>query len=340
MTQFLTGDALSRRIRDVASGANARLAVAFWGRGAPSELFGPGVAGRDDLRIICDIGMGGTNPEALADLGAPGRDGIRHCENLHAKVYLSDAGVVVGSANASSNGIGNLADPSRLTEAGTFSDAHSPAWDAAAAWFEDLWTRATVVDADAMDRSSRTFVDRARASGEQVEFRAGPAARSFLDYNPDVHELVLVSWYTDVPGAGEFPNVADMAFRNGVQLRHHLARGDVDVMNMWMVDVHLDEDDRAAGELAPRLFYLNAQRDEPARSGEYPVIYYQRRDATLPQAPFELDATLCAAVLEVVNRDEFGALRDVDGAEPWRIADHINLMRDFWRAVREAYPGA
>ena len=86
---FLTGGKLSDRIVEVVKGDDARIAVAFWGNEAQKKL---GITHRTDLRIICDISMGGTNPAELAKLGAPSIKNLRYRDNFHAKIYLSDDG--------------------------------------------------------------------------------------------------------------------------------------------------------------------------------------------------------------------------------------------------------
>ncbi len=50
--------------------------------------------------------MGGSNPKELRALGAPDNRRIKHLRGLHAKVYLSNKGLITNSANASNNGIG------------------------------------------------------------------------------------------------------------------------------------------------------------------------------------------------------------------------------------------
>lgn len=339
MTEFLIGGALGDRIRNIARGGDARLAVAFWGKGAAGELFGPGHLDRDDLRIVCDLGMGATNPEALAELGAPRRDGLRHRPGLHGKVYLSAAGLVVGSANASSNGIGLGADPAGLIEVGTFSAAGSPAWQAAAAWFETLWARAEAIDAAAMDSAWANWRLRSIGRDGQAGGRADAPVRSIRDYDPDRDGLVHVCWYDDAPAVDEPRDIPNLAYRNDLPLCNRLARDDTDVLGSWMLDVFLDEDNgHAMARPAPELFFLNARLDDYKGDEDYPILYYQRTDAPLPPAPFRLDNQLCRVVVDVINRDEFGALRDVQDAEPWRIADHLDLMRAFWSAVRQAHP--
>lgn len=84
----------------------ARLAVAFWGLGAARNL---GISERRDcVEIICNLSQGGTNPDEIRSLmGLPqvGCDRILQNDRLHAKVYLFDDLAIVGSSNASTNGL-------------------------------------------------------------------------------------------------------------------------------------------------------------------------------------------------------------------------------------------
>ena len=98
MTEFLTGKALSTRIREVMAGGRPRMSVAFLGSGWPGELFGG--AAPEDLRVVCDLAMGMTVRAALTAGGAPDNPDLRHLPSteMHGKVYLSKAGAVVCSA--------------------------------------------------------------------------------------------------------------------------------------------------------------------------------------------------------------------------------------------------
>jgi hypothetical protein len=88
--------------------------------------------------------MGGTNPRELEKLGAPDNARLAHLKGLHAKVYISDRGAIVTSANASNNGIGFI-DVAGLVEAGTFHDVGSDLYERASEWFDAIWDRSTVI---------------------------------------------------------------------------------------------------------------------------------------------------------------------------------------------------
>jgi hypothetical protein len=104
----LSGEEALEVIRaQMAESRSATLAVAFWGAGAIESL---GIDTRDrPLKIICNLAQGGTNPEvvrALRKLLHVGPKNVLQNDRLHAKVYLFDKVAVVGSSNASTNGLG------------------------------------------------------------------------------------------------------------------------------------------------------------------------------------------------------------------------------------------
>lgn len=104
-TEFLTGEALTARIREVMKGNKPRMCVAFLGPDWLDELFEGSVP--DGLRVVCDLRMGMTTRYALEAGGAPENDRLRHLPDseMHAKVYLSEDGAVVCSANASTSAL-------------------------------------------------------------------------------------------------------------------------------------------------------------------------------------------------------------------------------------------
>ncbi|MET4735435.1 hypothetical protein ABIE64_004181 [Thalassospira sp. MBR-102] len=86
-------------IQGICSEPNAKIAVAFWGRGAFSQL-----QVRSDTKVICNLTMGGTNPYEIEKMLNDGVN-IRHNPFLHAKFYLGSSSAVLGSSNASANGL-------------------------------------------------------------------------------------------------------------------------------------------------------------------------------------------------------------------------------------------
>jgi hypothetical protein len=92
--------------RVVATGRPARAAVAFWGRDAANSLgISEELIKQRGLEVICDLESGCCDPDMIRTLLKLGAK-VRRLAKLHAKVYLGNGEIVVGSANASANGLG------------------------------------------------------------------------------------------------------------------------------------------------------------------------------------------------------------------------------------------
>jgi hypothetical protein len=155
MQSFLDDRQLAPAIKHVLQGSAVRCAVAFWGNGAAGALFDErGLP--EDAKIICEIGMGCSNPDELTKLGAPNNPKLKFMAGLHAKVYISSKGLVVGSANASDNGIGFFKS-AKLIEAGTFHEPESETYKQGAEWFERTFQGCKQIDTEALERAGRLW---------------------------------------------------------------------------------------------------------------------------------------------------------------------------------------
>lgn len=102
--RFLTEREIDAEIkRQLAAGSSLKAAVAFWGAGAQEALQIKGFHGR--VKIVCNLRMGGTNPHEIEKLTKLRSVTVKHRDDLHAKVYLFDNAAIVGSSNASANGL-------------------------------------------------------------------------------------------------------------------------------------------------------------------------------------------------------------------------------------------
>lgn len=160
MAKFLDHKQVRSAVHAVIAGDDVRCAVAFWGDGAFKALFGTKTRA-SKARVICDLSMGGTNPEELVLLGAPDNAKLKHLSGLHAKLYLSNAGMVVTSANASNRGIG-FVEPAALTECGTAHRPNTTAFRRAVKWFETIWKSADDVDPKALTAARAAWARRPR----------------------------------------------------------------------------------------------------------------------------------------------------------------------------------
>ncbi|WP_323038595.1 hypothetical protein [Gemmobacter sp.] len=123
---FLTGSQIQQAVLEVMRGGNRRCAVAFWSK---NWVNGAGIDWAD-TRIVLDVSMGMTSPEAIETLVVQGAI-VRHCLGFHGKMYLSDLGAVIGSANASRNGVGLPQQTAGYIEIATFIPAGCAAYHAA-----------------------------------------------------------------------------------------------------------------------------------------------------------------------------------------------------------------
>ena len=177
---FLQGDELSSQIRKICSGKKVRCAVAFWGKGMAGSLF-PNPK-KQDIRIICDISMGATSRSALKELGAPENSDLKVCDGLHGKVYLSEFGAVIGSSNASDNGIGRISGQGgKLLEAGVFCSTESAAYTGASKWFDKVFEASGSVDEKKLSEAQE-FSRELRLQGDWDKMKRLPLLTRLRDY--------------------------------------------------------------------------------------------------------------------------------------------------------------
>jgi len=159
---FLSSENYLDQVKQLAdSSCNLSLAVAFWGDGS-EKLFESWQG--ESLRILCNLGSGGTNPYVIRRLLALAntRCGIemRTLDDLHAKVMLGDSAALIGSANFSANGLGLEGDEcSGWCEAGLFTNEPKQL-DDARTWFEIIWSRAASISEEALRQAEENWKKR------------------------------------------------------------------------------------------------------------------------------------------------------------------------------------
>ena len=162
---FLTGVDIQNQVRTITSrSGEVMAAVAYWGKGAAERT---GLSGHQDptcVRIICDLLSGACNPneiQALQQLGFS----IKTLDRLHAKVWIGGDDVIVGSANASQNGL--LGEGEKAADANVEAAvlSHDPGLARRlAAWFELQWGASSDIEKRHLVRA-RQIWKRHRQSG-------------------------------------------------------------------------------------------------------------------------------------------------------------------------------
>jgi hypothetical protein len=134
--KFLDGrDATAEIKKHVDESKEVRMAVAFWGEGAAEDL--GLLKKREAATVICNLKMGGTNPKEIRAL-MDGGVRVSQCDTLHGKVYLFDRLAIVGSSNASANGLSlQGTELSGWHEANLVSD-NPDVYADASSWFDNL----------------------------------------------------------------------------------------------------------------------------------------------------------------------------------------------------------
>lgn len=215
--EFLVGRHLADRVRTICMEREVDCAVAFWGPTVRATLFPRWNEG--GVRIVCDIAMGCNSQVALTNLGAPENARLRVHDGLHTKMYLSASGAVVGSCNASLNGLGRDSVDPRNLEVGTFLPAGSKAWRDAKKWFDDLFANGSVgLDARQLARAPAIARDPGPRIGPEGR-RSGSLLDLVRSYPESFHDtLLLGEWeglepdevdeeqasYEDAERSGEF----------------------------------------------------------------------------------------------------------------------------------------
>lgn len=184
---FLNGRAAAREIVKLVEGSQTvRLAVAFWGVGATDAL-GLGHA-HDRVTLICNLKMGGTNPHEIRRLQDVGVTVLQK-DDLHSKVYIGDYSAIVGSSNASANGLSmQAAEQDGWIEANVLVSDPDTYRDIVK-WFEDIQLNSKPVSNSDLEaartlwrrRRSKLIISRAGTISLYDAVRAEP--ESFADRN-------------------------------------------------------------------------------------------------------------------------------------------------------------
>lgn len=143
-----------------------RIAVAFWGSGALEEL---GLGNRGDVHILLELSAGATNPREVQKLMRKFPRRVRMLDRLHAKAWIADSGVLIGSANASANGLGFEGEESdHWRELGMTSNDPKIITQSQA-WFDKQWKQSRPITPADLDAAKQLWARRRAARPELNE---------------------------------------------------------------------------------------------------------------------------------------------------------------------------
>jgi hypothetical protein len=141
MPKFLKDGEILEAVKDVINGGtDCKLAVAYWDNGA-AEKIGVDSAKGEKVHIICDPWGGACSKDELLALSKNPRVKLRHLKDLHAKVYMTPKGAIVGSANASTKGLGKSDGQTINHEAAVQFGSNEDCSDLRD-WFDSKWKTA------------------------------------------------------------------------------------------------------------------------------------------------------------------------------------------------------
>lgn len=144
---FLTGTKIRTEVQRISRRpGKLRAAVAYWGDGAAERT---GLSERENpeqVRIICDLLSGACNPGEIKALMQRGIR-VKTLDRLHAKVWTNGNEVILGSANASHNGLPVTNEDARQANIETAFLSKEPSLaQELERWFKGQWKAATKID--------------------------------------------------------------------------------------------------------------------------------------------------------------------------------------------------
>ena len=137
---FLTDNEIRTAIqRLVERGGDLRVAVAYWGKNGATHtgVASRGPSDRKNVRIICDLNSGACNPSEIRELQKLGFE-VRTLDHLHAKVWIGETDVILGSANASTSGLADECELGSSIEAALLVQDPTLA-QVLRTWFDRKW---------------------------------------------------------------------------------------------------------------------------------------------------------------------------------------------------------
>ena len=185
IAKLITEDAALTEIKKLGKGQEVRFAVAFWGTGSADNL---NIEATAEAKVLCNLQSGCCDPDEIAKL--KNMDGVTVLTHpsLHAKVYLSPKGALVGSSNASTNGLAMDYESARgWREANLLVEDQQLLADLGA-WFTERWAEGKRITKPMLAAARKKWADRKRRSviGEHSERELtllGSALRSPEQYD-------------------------------------------------------------------------------------------------------------------------------------------------------------
>jgi hypothetical protein len=322
------------------------VAVAFIGAGWKDYI-----TVRPELRVVVSPGLG-SNPRAIVELAdALGWDNVLLLEDLHAKLYVGQDAVLIGSANLSRNAF----EPGRQREVCVMLRDEESLSQAQKIFerYVSLARDAFPTEQECIDRVEKLRRQRRHAQAHGVPLpdsdeRSGdePTPEDLLPtfghYRPDRDGRVLCAWYGP-SGDYDYTDAVPVAVQEDIVYECHVAPDDLNPEDEWILgyrarvnEPHLTH--LGHGERRPWLFYVHEVFENGCDEEGYETLCIQRESLRVPPKPFdESEPRFVDAFHDVMNREAFRSLRWETNEKRWRLREHTELNSLFFAALQEQY---
>lgn len=163
---FLSNQSILEQVRNLVNeDGDVRAAVAFWGSKAVDQT---GITHKRNgcVRVLCDLFSGSCNPNEIQTLLNCSNVKVRTLYGMHAKVWANGDHVIVGSANASMNGLGFEPGGSNV-EAAVELRSRAEAKQVRK-WFKMNWKDASKVDQQVLAQAKNVWDKRQKNAPNRI----------------------------------------------------------------------------------------------------------------------------------------------------------------------------
>jgi len=212
--EFVTGAEYRKAVSEVICSPENEIVyivVAFWGVGAAKLIKKALKAHNADIRIVCNLTSGGTNPSVIRDLMTlHPRVTVRQNNSLHAKVVRGASRMVVGSANWSSNGLGlNGTELDGWVEAGVVVPLRDEGDDdAVSSWLEEQWMAAKAISEKDLKAAEVNWKKRRALTTHRNKTKSPFKPPYGRDYWRDRAKIAIYCSHASQKAKNEFEDVA------------------------------------------------------------------------------------------------------------------------------------
>lgn len=302
MSDFVNGPMLLKCLQTaLLNSEKADFAVAFWGKGAADAL---GIKGGKEIRIVCNLMSGGTNPHEIRILRERGAS-VRQLNDLHAKLGVIDDLSFIGSSNMSTNGFGIEGASVPWQEANVvFGNAR----DEIKKMFKAYWGAAVEIEDAHLVAAERVWAARRKENAVSAACLGGQSLIEFLRAAPEHLDALNVRMVV----YDEVTNQDDQAILNDATEQAHQTYGSIfDVYWDWdsmttdaAISYLVDYEWPNGGKIEGGTLYRrdqNAFADFKDKEGNTFHVAYKVKSIEGIQFGAEDKAAICEAFHEYVN---------------------------------------